>query len=64
MHKQTSELAAIMGDYGDRWQIIRNDDPPSWLAISRPTPTASHVLVALDLAGLRAKLETAHPRPT
>lgn len=54
----------MLGDYGDQWQIIRNDDPPSWLAISRPTPTASHVLVALDLAGLRAKLETARSRPT
>jgi hypothetical protein len=64
MNEQTSELAGMLGDYGDQWQIIRNDDPPSWLAISRPTPTASHVLVALDLAGLRAKLETARPRPT
>lgn len=53
------ELADLLHDYRDDWQIERQEHPLAWVAIRHPTLTRIHVLVALDLKGLRAKLESA-----
>ena len=52
------DLAGLLQEYS-RWQIDYQDDPPAWVAVRRPTPTRTRVLVAHDLPGLRSKLATA-----
>jgi hypothetical protein len=52
-------LAALLHSYGERWEIQQDGDNGVWTAIRRPTPTALHILVAYDLPGLAAKLESA-----
>lgn len=50
------QLEDVLTRFGDRWQIQR-DDGGVWTAVRRPTPTAFHIVVGHDLAGLAAKLE-------
>ncbi len=52
-------LAGLLGTYGAMWQIQQDRESGVWTAVSRPTPTALHVLVAYDSAALAAKLEAA-----
>ena len=52
-------LADLLHDHGERWQIEQHPDLYAWTAVRRPTPTALHVLAALSLAELAAKLEAA-----
>lgn len=52
-------LMDLMTDYGERWQITRSEHPSCWTAIERPTPTAQHVIAALDLPELAIKLAKA-----
>ncbi len=52
-------LAALLHSYGEHWQIQQDRESGVWTAISRPTPTALHLLVAYDLPGLAAKLKAA-----
>lgn len=56
MDDETSLLAQVLHDHGERWQIQADADIGAWTAVERPTPTALHVLVAHDLDTLRAKL--------
>ena len=51
-------LADLLQDHTG-WQIEYQDDPPSWVAVHRPTPTRQHVLVAHDLPSLRNKITAA-----
>lgn len=59
MDDMTSKLGKLLADHGDRWQIEHSETPAAWAAVQRPTPTAMHVLVALDLDELRAKIQKA-----
>jgi hypothetical protein len=54
-------LAGLLHIYGQQWQIEQDRENGAWTAICRPTPTALHVLVAHDLAGLVTKLEATQP---
>lgn len=64
MDEATSALAELLHDYRDSWHIGHQDSPPAWVAVRRPTITQTHVLVALDIQGLRAKLAaTGRPAP-
>lgn len=53
-----ADLAGLLQQYA-HWQVEYQDHPPAWVAVSRPTPTRLHVLVAHDLTGLRSKLADA-----
>jgi len=56
---QPADIAALMRDHGDRWQIEHNPGLAVWTAVRRsPDGRHIHVLVAHDPAGLRGKLET------
>lgn len=59
MNDYFCELSGLLRDYQDRWQVEHQDAPPAWVAVRHLTPTRIHVLVAHDLAGLRAKLAAA-----
>ena len=52
-------LVGLLCTYGEQWQIQQDGGSGVWTAIRRPTPTAFHILVAYDLAGLAAKLKVA-----
>jgi hypothetical protein len=53
------QLAKVLRDYGADWQIQQDGECGVWTAISRPTASAFHILVAYDLPGLAGKLEAA-----
>jgi hypothetical protein len=55
----TAELAALMHDHGERWQIEHDSGLDVWSAV-RKSPDGRHirVLIAHDPASLRGKLET------
>jgi hypothetical protein len=59
MSELSPGLAGLLHTYGEQWQIERDHEANVWTAVNRPTPTALHVLVAHDLPGLAAKLESA-----
>lgn len=54
---QPAEIAALMQDHGDRWQIEHTEELNVWSAVRR-SPDGRHirVVVAHDPAGLRGKL--------
>jgi hypothetical protein len=54
---QPAEVAALLHDHGDRWQIEHEDGLDVWTAV-RKSPDGRHirVLVAHDPASLRGKL--------
>jgi hypothetical protein len=56
---QPAEIAALIHDHGERWQIEHDPGLDVWTAV-RQSPDGRHirVLVARDPAGLRSKLET------
>jgi len=54
-----SKLAALVADYGARWQIEHQESPAGWVAVRRPTPTQVEVHCAIELYDLRTKLERA-----
>jgi hypothetical protein len=56
---QPAEIAALMHDHGERWQIEHTGDLNVWTAVRR-SPDGRHirVLVGRDIAALRGKLET------
>jgi hypothetical protein len=56
---QPAEIAALIHDAGERWQIEHDPDLDVWTAVRR-SPDGRHirVLVARDPSGLRGKLET------
>ena len=56
---QPVEIAALIHDHGERWQIEHTGDLDVWTAV-RKSPDGRHirVLVARDPASLRGKLET------
>jgi hypothetical protein len=56
---QPAEIAALMHDHGERWQIEHTDDLNVWTAVRR-SPDGRHirVLVGRDIAALRGKLAT------
>jgi len=58
------QLRDVLRSYGEQWQIQQDCESLVWTAIRRPSPTALHVLVAYELAGLAAKLEAAQPGNT
>ncbi len=49
-------LTDLIKAYGDKWTIKRSTSPPCWIAVSRPSPTAQHVIAATSLAELAGKL--------
>lgn len=53
-----AELATISHTFGGEWQVERIHPGSAWLAVSR-TGAPIQVIVADDLAGLRAKLDGA-----
>jgi hypothetical protein len=55
------ELAALLGDYGDRWLIVRvvDDDGPWLIAEPRPEGTQGTRLVRRTAAEMREALEEA-----
>ncbi|HEX7268550.1 MAG TPA: hypothetical protein VF256_14130 [Streptosporangiaceae bacterium] len=59
---QPAEIAALIHDAGERWQIEHDTGLDVWTAVRR-SPDGRHirVLVARDPAGLRGKLETVGP---
>jgi hypothetical protein len=56
---QPAEIAALIHDHGERWQLERDPGLDVWTAVRR-SPDGRHirVLVARDPAALRGKLET------
>jgi len=50
------ELAAIRADFPD-WEFTYVRDLGVWMALSRPTQTAEHVMIGRELDELREKLE-------
>ena len=56
---QPAEIAALMHDHGERWQIEHDPGMDVWSAVRR-SPDGRHirVLIAHDPAALRGKLET------
>jgi hypothetical protein len=63
MENVTSKLGRLVADHGERWEIEYSQAPAAWAAVERPTPTAMHVLVALDLDELRDKIQNAERSP-
>ena len=64
---QPAEIAALIHDHGEHWQIEHTGDLNVWTAVRR-SPDGRHirVLVARDPAGLRGKLadvEADEPSP-
>jgi hypothetical protein len=56
---QPAEIAALIHDHGERWQIEHTGDLNVWTAVRRPRDGRHiRVLVARDPADLRGKLET------
>jgi hypothetical protein len=56
---QPAEIAALIHDHGERWQIEHTGDLNVWTAVRRSADGRHiRVLVARDPAGLRGKLET------
>jgi len=53
----TDNMAALLAEYGERWQIGPADGV--WIAIRRPTPTAIRVIAAHEPAALAEKLAKA-----
>ena len=56
---QPAEIAALMHDHGERWQIEHEPGLNVWTAVRR-SPDGRHirVLVGRDIEALRGKLET------
>jgi hypothetical protein len=56
---QPAEIAALIHDHGERWQLEHDSGLDVWTAVRR-SPDGRHirVLVAHDPASLRDKLET------
>jgi hypothetical protein len=56
---QPAEIAALIHDHGEHWQIEHTGDLDVWTAVRR-SPDGRHirVLVAHDPTSLRGKLET------
>ena len=56
---QPAEIAALIHDHGERWQLEHDPSLDVWTAVRR-SPDGRHirVLVARDPAALRGKLET------
>jgi hypothetical protein len=63
MENVTSKLGRLVADHGERWEIEYSQAPAASAAVERPTPTAMHVLVALDLDALRDKIQNAERSP-
>ena len=59
MNDTDAELAAVLHSYGEDWQIMQDGETHVWSAVQRPTPTALHVIIGVDLPDLRAKLDRA-----
>ncbi len=59
MDHVTAKLVRLVAEHGERWDIEYSKAPAGWAAVERPTPTAVHVLVALDLDELQAKIQRA-----
>jgi hypothetical protein len=61
---QSAEIAGLLHDHGEHWQIEHSGDLDVWTAVRR-SPDGRHirVLVARDPAGLRGKLETVEAEP-
>ena len=56
---QPAEIAALIHDHGEHWQIEHTGDLDVWTAVRRSADGRHiRVLVARDPAGLRGKLET------
>jgi hypothetical protein len=56
---QPAEIAALIHDHGERWQIEHTGDLDVWTAVRRSRDGRHiRVLVARDPASLRGKLET------
>jgi len=53
------EMAGLLHDFGERWQIQRMTSPMGWVAIRRPEVTSLEVHCARDLETLREKLTRA-----
>jgi hypothetical protein len=52
-----TQLAEVMHDFGERWEITQGAG--CWIAVRRPTPTSLRVIAAHGLAELRDKLARA-----
>jgi hypothetical protein len=52
-----TELAELMHDFGERWEITQGNG--YWMATRRPTPTSERVLAAYSAAELRDKMTAA-----
>jgi hypothetical protein len=56
---QPAEIAALIHDHGEHWQIEHSGDLDVWTAVRRSRDGRHiRVLVARDPASLRGKLET------
>ncbi len=53
------QLADVLAENGERWQISRDEGAGVWTAVKRPTPSALHIIVGHTLAELAAKLDAA-----
>lgn len=51
------EVAGMLHDYGEDWQIQSDSETGIWTAVRYPTPTATRVLVGRDATDLRSKLD-------
>jgi len=52
-------LADLLHQHGEAWQIEQHPELAAWIAVRRPSATALHVVAALSLAELAAKLSAA-----
>lgn len=53
-------LERLLADYGPDWEIAKaSSEPDVWVAVSRPTLTASRVIAAHGLVELALKLSNA-----
>jgi hypothetical protein len=57
----TTQLAALMRDFGARWDIERVDPGTAWIAISRDHP--AQLITAASLGSLQASLSAAPGDP-
>jgi hypothetical protein len=55
-----AELAAVISDYGDEWQVQHIDPGTAWIALSRGDDGVMRVIAANDLDSLRGRLSRSH----
>jgi hypothetical protein len=51
-----AELAAVISDYGDEWQVQHIDPGTAWIALCRGDDGVMRVVAANDLDSLRGRL--------